>query len=1198
MIRRTFLCLLAVMASSGTIQSQNGPVYVNRLFQVPFGGPLFTPILNSFGAQWSRSFVNSAGEQLTIGHTYDSSTKENLLLIKHDADGSPVFTATLHTGGANFDYGLNLWEDGGSGDIYVCGTTDNGGMPNPYRALIARYDATGNFQDSVTIGAPGLNYIATAVTRHPNTGNLLVSIAAEGGGTGFDYLVVELDPTNLAYLNSNIYDYSGLDDIPLGIEIEAGGNDIEVIGSSKSTTLTCAYAVAVFDGNSLGFISDSRTNLSGGPNDLATSYVKDSNDNIYITGKTYSGSNANIKTVKINSSYAIAWTYTLDVGQEDVGSSIAFDALNGQVVTGGFVTNSSGKKEMVCIRHNAATGGTVSMHRQAAEDPTGDAVIKKLVVNPQGNVYFTGGEKGKSGHNQSVVGRINANGTPSWQKKIALAGQDVVPSDIAVTGDGIYAVSVRDSSSFNAYVATKFTEFASDTSVTYNNKGPVHMKRELVVGFMPSVVDKDAVDGNDGKVLEYGSPSDFLTTTAAAAITAAFSEPCRDCEIKMTKIHPYLKTTDTVAISRLGQNVPIPPFWADFVLEFPSYLNIGTAESVLRTLPQVVSYVHPNFIGKLHNAPNDSLYKSQTNFNDTMPPDADINVEEAWNLEVGRSFVKGGVFDSGIHWKHEEFGYTGTPTSSRIEGWQFYGNGYPGNGKDHKQVAFPDSIEHGTCVAGIIGASRNNGKGIAGIAGGDATMGNHGVRLFSLGHLKWRLSDYVEAIFESTRYYAPYGYGLNFGNHSLGFDSSFVTNAELTALSEAIRFATRQQVTQIVSRGYGLPAGSQKECFPATYDSCWVISVGGTSSIGHYKDAIWEEPFWSPHFGKGVDVAAPCVTNLGLTTGSHTKYTHMNGVSIAVPHVSGVVALLMSYMNDSITSYRNLAPEDCEFIINHSATDVNAPGYDIYTGYGRLNAGKALKMVEKPERVLYHFGTNTFCPHTITKSVYSNSDTIVLTERYTALNNIPNGPGRYIVKTFQIDANVSHPGLYPSDSLIAYWPRHSSSYVFGLPDAQKRLNMHERMQVVSLSPSNAHVRGYIYQVWDTIGNPPVWWPCDTSFAALFSGNNPIDRLFEYSILSKNKAVGIKEQIKNSDKIKLFPNPADRQQTLIIESGKASECIVDLYDLTGRFVKTVYKGRSASSKITVVHHLEGLPPSMYIYVIRLDGEILNKKFIKE
>jgi hypothetical protein len=302
----------------------------------------------------------------------------------------------------------------------------------------------------------------------------------------------------------------------------------------------------------------------------------------------------------------------------------------------------------------------------------------------------------------------------------------------------------------------------------------------------------------------------------------------------------------------------------------------------------------------------------------------------------------------------------------------------------------------------------------------------------------------------------------------------------------------------------------------------------------------------------------------------------------------------MSYMNGSVTA-NNLAPEDCEYIIQRSATDIGPSGWDQYTGYGRLNIGKALRMVEKPYRNLYHFATNNATPYSFSKSVYSNSDTITLTERHKSLigTGMQFQRGRYIVKTFKIDATVYHTLGAATDSVMYYWPRHSSSYGLGLFNAQKRLTPHERVTMSSCNASAASLSCFVYRVSDTLGNFMGWWPCDTSFAGL-TGKT----LFAYSVITKNTAVGIRETNKDQEQVTLFPNPANHKQTLVIDNDKVSICTVDLYDMMGRRLQTVYKGKTNIGKTEITNDVEKLPNSMYIYIIKLDDIQISKKFIKQ
>jgi subtilisin family serine protease len=142
-----------------------------------------------------------------------------------------------------------------------------------------------------------------------------------------------------------------------------------------------------------------------------------------------------------------------------------------------------------------------------------------------------------------------------------------------------------------------------------------------------------------------------------------------------------------------------------------------------------VEIVQPNYIYYPCVFPNDTSFSSlwglhntgQTVNGTTGTPDADIDVPEAWDISTGTSTVVVAVIDSGVAYNHPDL-------QSNI--WTNPGE-IPNNGIDDDNNGFVDDYygwdffsedndplgldEHGTYVAGIIGAVGNNNNGVCGV---------------------------------------------------------------------------------------------------------------------------------------------------------------------------------------------------------------------------------------------------------------------------------------------------------------------------------------------------------------------------------------------------------------------------------------------------------------------------------------------------
>ncbi|MEO9512854.1 MAG: S8 family serine peptidase [Flavobacteriaceae bacterium] len=203
-----------------------------------------------------------------------------------------------------------------------------------------------------------------------------------------------------------------------------------------------------------------------------------------------------------------------------------------------------------------------------------------------------------------------------------------------------------------------------------------------------------------------------------------------------------------------------------------------------------------------------------------------------------------------------------------------YGNGNPKNRVDTES--------HGTHVAGIIAAERNNGKGVNGVA--------KNVELMSLRAVP-NGDEYDKDIALAIRYAADNGAKVI----NCSFGKSFSPNAEW--VYDAIKYAATKDVLIVHAAGNDGSDldDSEKPNYPNDHkyaDTEFannVITVGAlTSSYGSKVVANFS------NYGKqNVDVFAP--GDAIYSTLPNNDYDFQGGTSMAAPAVSGIAALVRSY---------------------------------------------------------------------------------------------------------------------------------------------------------------------------------------------------------------------------------------------------------------------------------------------------------------
>jgi thermitase len=338
----------------------------------------------------------------------------------------------------------------------------------------------------------------------------------------------------------------------------------------------------------------------------------------------------------------------------------------------------------------------------------------------------------------------------------------------------------------------------------------------------------------------------------------------------------------------------------------------------------IVSYAHPNFVRVMKPAfvPNDSLFPKQWALRNTGQRGGiagqDIHAVDAWDVTRGTQAVTIAILDEGVDYTHEDFATPGKLVT-----------GYDAVRRIDDPT--PNATDgHGTSCAGIATASGNNALGVSGVAPGCRLMG---VRIAYSANGHWVTTDVqiADGLTTATRR------GADVLSNSWGGGSPSA------AITNAIRFA---RTSGRNGRGCVICFAAGNNNGPVSYPGTLpeVFTVAACNEFGERKSTTSHdgETWWGSNFGTQVAVAAPGVhidtTDIMGSGGYNTAgnyVTNFNGTSAATPHVAGVAALVLS-VNPSLTVAQ------VEALLRAATDDIDAAGYDPFTGHGRINAKKAV----------------------------------------------------------------------------------------------------------------------------------------------------------------------------------------------------------------------------------------------------------------
>jgi len=443
---------------------------------------------------------------------------------------------------------------------------------------------------------------------------------------------------------------------------------------------------------------------------------------------------------------------------------------------------------------------------------------------------------------------------------------------------------------------------------TQGNNNGIFESDEGTTQADPAVEDNDDHEGGYDDLTTESEKEDSQRLGYCQKSVLVQVEPSTDNLLEKTNSERILQTQVKDLLNLVdGSTYRLYPSFNIAEINLDEGMDVMKAIELL-TMKDEVVHAEPNYQIEVANIPNDPDY-------DSLWAMDMIDAPKAWEITTGSEDVVVSVIDTGIDHNHPDLKENVWTSDEGFHGYNAVNDSY-----------YPkDDHGHGTHVSGTIGAVGDNELGVVGVNWNVSLMGVKVLDSEGMGNIGNVIAG-LEYVAEKRRE----------GENIVATSNSWWGDGRSELLYEAIEQQQEEDILFVIAAGNDGLSNAETSSYPANYDLTNIISVAATDQNDNLAD-------FSNYGKRSVHVGAPGVDI--YSTLLDGEYDYATGTSMAVPHVSGLAALIASH--DPSYDHINLKN------IILSSVDPTDSLQDRTLVDGRINAFNSLEQSPDPDDIRF-----------------------------------------------------------------------------------------------------------------------------------------------------------------------------------------------------------------------------------------------------